>query len=397
MSTPRDPLQDTGGQQPTNEPRGGMTSAEAAGSIRDRLRSPQPIDRANSGGDSRGSDVSEGHFRQTDSAQQLADSGRDERQLASSSPPVGVDPEPRATDVDPAAAKSAERRVAALFLLSVVGALGFFVTYWFVPYKFGEQKNAHLYTPLLGVFMALALSGIGAGAILWAKTLMTDEEAVQERHPFVSPDDEKAATVKTLQEGYANSGLPRRSLLRNTLLLGGGSLALLPVPFLFGLGPYAHKERALRTTGFRPGVRLIRQNGTPVKVGDLNIGGVESVFPDVPRGTKMADSATLLIRMRPEEFAPRAGREGWDHQGHVAYSVVCTHLGCPVKLYEQQTHHLFCPCHQSTFDAADGARVVFGPAARPLPQLALSVDPEGYFVAQGDYSEPVGPSFWERS
>ena len=45
---------------------------------------------------------------------------------------------------------------------------------------------------------------------------------------------------------------------------------------------------------------------------------------------------------------------------------------------------------------ANGAKVLFGPAARSLPQLAISVDDEGYFVAQGDYSEPVGPSFWER-
>ena len=67
-----------------------------------------------------------------------------------------------------------------------------------------------------------------------------------------------------------------------------------------------------------------------------------------------------------------------------------------MKLYEQQKHHLFCPCHQSTFDAANGAKVLFGPAARNLPQLAISVDAEGYFVAQGDFNEPVGPSFWER-
>jgi len=76
--------------------------------------------------------------------------------------------------------------------------------------------------------------------------------------------------------------------------------------------------------------------------------------------------------------------------------VICTHLGCPVKLYEQQTHHLFCPCHQSTFDASNGAKVVFGPAARSLPQLPIYVDSDGYFVAGGDYPEPVGPSFWER-
>jgi ubiquinol-cytochrome c reductase iron-sulfur subunit len=43
------------------------------------------------------------------------------------------------------------------------------------------------------------------------------------------------------------------------------------------------------------------------------------------------------------------------------------------------------------------AKVIFGPAARPLPQLAITVDAEGYLVAQQPFTEPVGPSFWERS
>jgi ubiquinol-cytochrome c reductase iron-sulfur subunit len=133
-----------------------------------------------------------------------------------------------------------------------------------------------------------------------------------------------------------------------------------------------------------------------VKLGDLEVGGVKSVFPDVPGGRHMSDSAVLLIRMRPDVLHVRESRKNWVVDGHIAYSVICTHLGCPVKLYEQQTHHLFCPCHQSTFDAANGAKVLFGPAARSLPQLAIQVDDEGYFVAQGDFNEPVGPSYWER-
>jgi ubiquinol-cytochrome c reductase iron-sulfur subunit len=71
-------------------------------------------------------------------------------------------------------------------------------------------------------------------------------------------------------------------------------------------------------------------------------------------------------------------------------------VGCPVALYEQRTHHLLCPCHQSTFDISDGAKVIFGPADRPLPQLPITVDSEGYLVAQSDFHEPVGPSYWER-
>ena len=65
-------------------------------------------------------------------------------------------------------------------------------------------------------------------------------------------------------------------------------------------------------------------------------------------------------------------------------------------LYEQQTHHLLCPCHQSTFDVTQDCKVIFGPAKRPLPQLKITVDAEGYLVADAPFREPVGPSFWER-
>lgn len=402
MSTPQRPhegrptpgQQSTGGQTPTSEPTGGQTSYDAAGSVRDRLRSPGP---QSSGGDTRGSGLSAGDFQQTDSRSELHDEGRDQHQRSGSQAPEGREiQEPRAEDLDPAAARAAERLVSALFFTSFLGVIGFIATYVFAPFTYGIEKGNPAYTPLLGIFMLMALGGIGAGAVVWAKRLMPDEEAVQERHPFGSDPDERSATGKALKDGLAQTQLPRRSLLRNTLLLGAGSLALLPVPLLFSLGPFAHKERVLATTGWREGVRLIRQNGTPVNRNDVEIGGIESVFPDVPRGTKLADSATLLIRMRPEELHVVPGRETWSVDGYIAYSAICTHLGCPVKLYEQQTHHLLCPCHQSTFEADRGCEVVFGPAARPLPQLAISVDPEGYFIAQGDYQEPVGPSYWER-
>lgn len=403
MSTPRNPAggpeqpagtSSTGGQTPTSEPAGGQTSYDAAGSVQDRLRAPGP---QSSGGDTRESDIGEQHFQQTDSRQQLRDHGRGEGQYAESRPPEPADiQEPRAEDVDPAAARAAERLVAGFFLLSVVGVIGFIVTYIAAPFTYGVEAHNQIFTPLLAVFMTLALGGIGAGAVLWAKRLMPDEEAVQERHHFNSDPEERSATAKALKEGLTQTQLPRRPLLRNTLLLGAGSLALLPIPLLFSFGPFQHKEQVLATTGWRKGVRLIRQNGTPVNRNDMQIGGIESVFPDVPRGTKLADSAVLLIRMRPEELQLPPEQAQWAPDGYIAYSAICTHLGCPVKLYEQQTHHLLCPCHQSTFEADKGALVIFGPAARPLPQLAISVDPEGYFVAQGDFDQPVGPSYWER-
>jgi len=296
---------------------------------------------------------------------------------------------------DPARAKRAERQVAALFMLSVVGVIGFVVSYIWVPFEYGED-HFELFTPALGFFMGLALLGIGAGAVHWAKTLMVDDEAVQERHILASDPADRAEAARLIKAGFEETGLPRRSLLRNSLLLAGGALAVLPVPLLFGLGRFQFKEAALAKTGWKKGSRLLDESGRPIKLGDLEVGGAKSVFPDVPGGRRMADSAALIIRMLPEDLKVRESRKDWVVEGHVVYSVICTHLGCPVKLYEQQTHHLFCPCHQSTFDAADRAKVLFGPAARGLPQLAITVDDEGYFVAQGDFNEPVGPSYWER-
>ncbi|NHB84010.1 Rieske (2Fe-2S) protein [Tessaracoccus sp. HDW20] len=89
-------------------------------------------------------------------------------------------------------------------------------------------------------------------------------------------------------------------------------------------------------------------------------------------------------------------RKDWQVSGILAYSKICTHVGCPISLWERQTHHLLCPCHQSTFDLGNSGVVVFGPAARALPQLPIKVNEEGFLVAQSDFTLPVGPSFFER-
>jgi ubiquinol-cytochrome c reductase iron-sulfur subunit len=158
-----------------------------------------------------------------------------------------------------------------------------------------------------------------------------------------------------------------------------------------------------RHTMWTAGTRLARDpDGTPIKAADVTIG---SVFHVIPEGLnelehhmleEKAKAVVLLIRMDPRDLNIQPGREDWSFDGIIAYSKICTHVGCPVALYEQQTHHLLCPCHQSTFDVANGAKVVFGPAKRPLPQLPIAVDDEGYIIAQSDFHEPVGPSYWDR-
>ncbi len=317
---------------------------------------------------------------------------------------VGVSPA-HAEEIDRRAERRAERLAAFWFVVSIVGTLGFVVI------NFVGDKHAEYYTPSMGVALALAVGGIGFGVILWAKRLMPHEEAVQERHPFRSADEEIATTEETVALGYADTALARRPLVRRTLLGAGTVLgALLVVPLLNLTNRKPGKQ--LDHTHWMKGARLVTGEGNPVKLGDMAIGGIETVFPAIPvteaDGTvryepqltlhDKADSATVLIRLGPDENRPRPGRENWAYDGHVAYSKICTHAGCPVSLYETQTHHLLCPCHQSVFDVLDGCRAIFGPASRSLPQLALGVDKDGYFIARdGDYAEPIGPAFWERS
>jgi ubiquinol-cytochrome c reductase iron-sulfur subunit len=309
----------------------------------------------------------------------------------------------RMADIDPAAANRAERQVAVLFGLSAIGTLLVIVAYYavqldrdlpFVEFV-GRVKLSNF---LLGFGLFIALFGIGAGAVHWAKTLMPDEERVEYRHLQRGSDKERAEAVGILKEGAAEAGLGRRPLIRNSLI---GALALFPIPaivFLRDTGPLPGK--ALSETLWEEGKRLVKDpEGGPVKAEDMVIGAVAHVMPEGIEEAKhpleeKAKAAVLLIRLEPDQL-DEASQPG-SYQGIVAYSKICTHLGCPVALYEQQTRHLLCPCHQSTFDLTQGCKVIFGPAKRPLPQLAITVDREGYLVAKGGLGQAPGPSFWER-
>jgi ubiquinol-cytochrome c reductase iron-sulfur subunit len=303
-------------------------------------------------------------------------------------PSVGEGDEP----LDPREDKFAELQVSGLFVLATLATLFVCVAYFVVPahQHLGREMNF-----ALGGGLAVALLAVGAGFVLWAKKLLPHDKAVQERHPLHSDEHEELLAEETFFKGLASTQLGSRKILRRSVL--GGLLAL-PLPALVllrDLGPLPTTK--LRHSGWRAGVRLVDvDTRLPIKLGDLDIGGIKTVMPDGFVSPIEDDLApTMLIRFAPGEIRSKKER-AWSKDDHVAYSKVCTHAGCPISLYEQQTHHLLCPCHQSTFDMANDANVIFGPAARRLPQLKLDLDGEGYFIAKADYSKPVGPSFWER-
>ncbi|WP_448060987.1 cytochrome bc1 complex Rieske iron-sulfur subunit [Cellulomonas hominis] len=308
---------------------------------------------------------------------------------------------PRRSDLDPAADRRAERQVVVLFTISIIGTIGFIVAYFAVP-PGDTAASMRLSNLLLGLGLFLGLIGIGTAAVHWAKSLMNDREKSEQRHTQRSTDETRQAAVAVLKEGAADSAIGRRGVLKGAMV---SALALFPlsiaIPLIGNVGEDWNVSK-LKHTWWKKGTRLaLDPSGRPIRAADVTIGSVFHVIPEDleeaehPLDEK-AKAVVLLVRLDPRDLKEAADRTGWSYDGIVAYSKICTHVGCPVALYEQQTHHLLCPCHQSTFDVADGAKVVFGPAKRPLPQLPIEVDDDGYLVAQSDFLEPVGPSFWER-
>jgi quinol---cytochrome c reductase iron-sulfur subunit len=321
--------------------------------------------------------------------------------------------QPRPTDVDPALERRAERQVAAMFGLATLLALAFCVCYFTIDpeatvFGYGALNLA------LGGTLGLTMLLIGVGAIQWARKLMTDHEIIEYRHPVRSSDEDREVALTQFRTGSAESGFGRRTLVRNSLLGALGVLGLPAVVLLRDLGPLP--GTALEHTVWRRGVRIVNDvAGTPIKPEDVELGQLINAEPALffpqqkPNGTvvpaeyegtelntEKAKAAVILVRMQESEIHPIKPQANWGYQGILCYSKICTHVGCPISLWEHQTHQLLCPCHQSTFDLAHSGRVIFGPAARSLPQLPIGIDSDGYLIAMHDFDEPVGPSYWER-
>ena len=300
--------------------------------------------------------------------------------------------------LDEKKAQSAERVVAFFFTLTFLAGIAFIVFYAVWPGHVGDIDRATRSNYALGITLTLAFLGLAVGMTVWVRHLMTSKEIIQERHELSSPQEDRQVFNEYFVQGAEESGFMKRRLLRRTLLLASVPLGLLPLVLLRDLGPLPEKK--LRHTAWKNGTRLVVDGtGQPLKATDFNSpGGIITVVPEGAEDDldEIAKSAVLLLNVPPDEMKIKKGRENWNVGGIVAYSKICTHVGCPAALYEQTTHHILCPCHQSTFDALDSAKVIFGPAARPLPQLPIGVDSEGYLIAKSDFHEPIGPSFWER-
>jgi ubiquinol-cytochrome c reductase iron-sulfur subunit len=314
--------------------------------------------------------------------------------------PAAEEARPPARELPPAPetdhANNAARLVAACFVLAMLAGLGFIACYFIF--------NDHSVTAVqkdniaLGVTMALAFLLLGAGATIWVRHVMPTVEIEEERHPLRSSEESRQQFAETFKEGAEASGFVKRPLIRRTLIAATVPVAIAPIVLLRDLGPLPYKS--LDFTVWRKGLRLIVYGtNRPITPAEFNTPG--SMITVAPEGYQsdydaMAKAAVIIIKFAPGQLQPPT-HLNWTVNDIVAYSKICTHVGCPAALYEQTTHHILCPCHQSTFDATRGAKVLFGPATRPLPQLPITTDAQGYLVARSDFTEPVGPSFWERS
>jgi len=276
------------------------------------------------------------------------------------------------------AERKAERRASVSFLVCAAAAVGLAVVYW----RGGQPQ-------LEGILLAVAFGSLAYGLVTVANRILADGSHVGPRHPLPSPESEIAEVEADLARGQ---GITRRTALKRSLIAAAvamGGAALFP---LRSLGP--NPGRSLEVTPWTDGLRLVTDDGKVVHAGDVPSQGLVTVFPEGHAGS--SDGQAVLIRVKPSRLKLPAGRQDWAPDGLVVYSKLCTHVGCPVGLYQADLHQLLCPCHQSTFDVLRGAQPTGGPAAAPLPQLPIRIGDGGELVATGDFSAPVGPAFWNE-
>ncbi|MCV7433056.1 cytochrome bc1 complex Rieske iron-sulfur subunit [Mycolicibacterium bacteremicum] len=339
------------------------------------------------------------------------------------------------------AEKRASRTVAYWLLLGGFSGLALLLVFLFWPWEYvpygGEGERLYtLATPLYGLTFGLSILAIGVGAVLFQKKFIPEEITIQDRHDGASAEIHRKTVVANLTDALEGSTIKRRKLIGLSMGIGLGAFGLgTLVAFLGGLiknpwkpvVPTAEGKKAvLWTSGWTPRfegetIYVARATGLPgespfvkMRPEDIDAGGMETVFPwreSDGDGTTVESShhlfeiamgvrnPVMLIRIKPQDMnrvVKRQGQESFNFGELFAYTKVCSHLGCPSSLYEQQTYRILCPCHQSQFDALHFARPIFGPAARALAQLPITIDEDGYLVANGDFIEPVGPAFWER-
>src|ERR1700684_1069922 len=251
---------------------------------------------------------------------------------------------------DQRSAKSAERLVAAWLILSMLAGIGFIAAYIGLEV---HSVDAVLRSNLaLGISMSVAFLGLAFGATIWVRRLMPTVEIAEERHPMASAPADRQAFKETFIEGAEASQFVKRPLLRRTLIAATLPLVAAPVVLLRDMGPLP--GTTLRHTVWRKGMRLLTYGAnTPIRPGDFSSpGGMITVVPDgyQDNPNALAAATAIIIKFQPGVLQ-KPTVMNWTVDGIVAYSKICTHVGCPAALYEQTTQRSLCPCPHACFHA----------------------------------------------
>lgn len=284
--------------------------------------------------------------------------------------------------------RRAENVVLVLLAIATLFALGFIVVY-------AVFSPSRLPNELLGICLGMSFVFIGAALTVVAKRLVVTEE-LEDEYPQEHPEQQQEIADIMHQSG---SRFTRKRLLITAGAATGGALGLAALTPALSLGPI-WDTGPLDSTPWRRGVRLVDENGNPIRAADVEQKTFYTAFPEGANPEEIG-SPLIVIRVDPGKLELPAAREDWAPGGILAYSKICTHAGCAISLYRKPTFPvlepqdaLVCPCHYSTFDPFTGGTVIYGPAGRPLPQLPLMVDATGYLRAAGNFSARVGPSWW---
>lgn len=276
-----------------------------------------------------------------------------------------------------------------IFLLCAATACAVMFT---VIYALDWPGQTQLYALALGGALAL----IAAALTVVAKRLVVSEE-LEEEYPEIGTYEEQEKVLQIVEE--SGSRITRKRFLKGAAGAAGTALGVALVVPAASLGPVLDTE-SLYYSPWRRGRRLVDDRGRPYAARDIER---EAFYTAYPEGASKEEIAApiVVVRLDPSTLELPAGRGDWAPDGIVAYSKICTHAACAISLYRKPLFApteprpaLVCPCHYSTFDPAGGGTVIFGPAGRDLPQLPLMIDGDGGLRAAGDFSGPVGPSFW---
>jgi ubiquinol-cytochrome c reductase iron-sulfur subunit len=290
--------------------------------------------------------------------------------------------------VAPAARAPRAELVVAGLLLCAAGCAGAFVVFYAID-------GLHGHTQLFGLSLGLCFAFLSAAFVVTSRHLVAVEE-IEEDYPGEHPEEQEQVEQIVRESG---SAVTRKGLLTAAAATAGGALGVAALTPVLALGPALDVDPLYRTP-WRRGRRLVDVDGRPFLADDIE---TETFYTAYPQGAShdTIGAPLVVVRIPAGELALPADRRGWAVDGIVAYSKICTHAGCAVNLYRKPTFPplqprpaLVCPCHYSTFDPARAGKVLFGPAGRALPQLPLRVDRRGGLRAGGNFSGPVGPSWW---